>query len=457
MRVGSNRWRRYPWRPGGGSVTLAVTTDSGEVVGGMDTDLGTFNPFDPAALQCPFPAYARMRSDAPVLHLPALGMYLVTRHDLVLQVLRDTVTYSSRFVVTNVPGNPESRKRLLEVFEQGYPRVSTMLTADQPEHTRYRSLVARAFHPRAIAELEPAIRSIASRLIDSWIDRGSIEFVEDFAVPLPVEVIARALNVPDSRLADFKRWSDDSVAGIGTNVSIDERVRAEMGVNEFQRYFAEQIEMRRAAPQDDLLTNLLNARIDDNDAEVPDRRPLDMAEMLSIVQQLLVAGNETTTKMLTEMMRLLGEHPEQWQMLKGDPARIERIVEETLRLSTPTQGMFRVVTTDTELGGCPLPKGSRIVVVFASANRDERLFADPDGFDPDREHLRDHLAFGKGIHFCIGANLSRLEGRVALEELSKRIDSFTLPGSNTFEYFPSFILRGLTRLDVDFEPTANRQ
>ena len=423
----------------------------------MDTDLGTFNPFDPAALQCPFPAYARMRSDAPVLHLPALGMYLVTRHDLVLQVLRDTATYSSRFVVANVPGNAEARKRLLEVFEQGYPRVSTMLTADQPEHTRYRSLVARAFHPRAIAELEPAIRSIASRLIDSWIDRGSIEFVEDFAVPLPVEVIARALNVPDSRLADFKRWSDDSVAGIGTNVSIDERVRAEMGVNEFQRYFAEQIEMRRAEPQDDLLTNLLNARIDDNDAEVPDRRPLDMAEMLSIVQQLLVAGNETTTKMLTEMMRLLGEHPEQWRLLKDDPARIERIVEETLRLSTPTQGMFRVVTVDTELGGCPLPKGSRIVVVFASANRDERLFPDPDGFDPDREHLRDHLAFGKGIHFCIGANLSRLEGRVALEELSKRIERFTLPGSNSFEYFPSFILRGLTRLDVDFEPTANRQ
>ena len=420
----------------------------------MDTDLGTFNPFDPAALQCPFPAYARMRSDAPVLHLPALGMYLVTRHDLVLQVLRDTATYSSRFVVTNVPGNPEARKRLLEVFEQGYPRVSTMLTADQPEHTRYRSLVARAFHPRAIAELEPAIRSIASRLIDSWIDRGSIEFVEDFAVPLPVEVIARALNVPYSRLADFKRWSDDSVAGIGTNVSIDERVRAEMGVNEFQRYFAEQIEMRRAVPQDDLLTNLLNARIDDNDAEVPDRRPLDMAEMLSIVQQLLVAGNETTTKMLTEMMRLLGEYPEQWRLLKDDPARIERIVEETLRLSTPTQGMFRVVTSETELGGCPLPKGSRIVVVFASANRDERLFADPDGFDPDREHLRDHLAFGKGIHFCIGANLSRLEGRVALEELSKRIDSFTLPGSNTFEYFPSFILRGLTRLDVDFAPAG---
>lgn len=452
-------WQNAPWRAVSRSVTLAGSADVGEVAadmgtGGPEAELSTFNPFHPATLQCPFPQYARMRSEAPVLHLPALGMYLVTRHDLVLQVLRDTATFSSKFVVTSALGDPEARKRLMDVFEQGYPRVPTMLTVDQPEHTRYRSLVARAFHPRAIAELEPAIRSIAARLIDSWIDRGSIEFVEDFAVPLPVEVIARALNVPDSRLADFKRWSDDSVAGIGTNVSIDERVRAEMGVNEFQRYFAEQIEMRRAEPQDDLLTNLLNARIDDDAGagEVSDRRPLDMPEMLSIVQQLLVAGNETTTKMLTEMMRLLGEHPEQWRLLKGDPSRIERIVEETLRLSTPTQGMFRVVTADTELGGVPLPKGARIVVVFSSANRDERLYPEPDAFDPDREHLRDHLAFGKGIHFCIGANLSRLEGKVALEELLKRIDSFALASSNSFEYFPSFILRGLTRLDLDVVP-----
>jgi cytochrome P450 len=217
--------------------------------------------------------------------------------------------------------------------------------------------------------------------------------------------------------------------------------------------------MRRAEPQDDLLTNLLNARIDDADGdadlEVSDRRPLDMAEMLSIVQQLLVAGNETTTKLLTEMMRLLGEHPDQWRLLKDDPSRVERIVEETLRLSTPTQGMFRVVTADTELGGVPLPKGARIVVVFSSANRDERLYPEPDAFDPDREHLRDHLAFGKGIHFCIGANLSRLEGRVALEELLKRIDSFALASSNSFEYFPSFILRGLTRLDLDVVPEGS--
>jgi cytochrome P450 len=300
-----------------------------------------------------------------------------------------------------------------------------------------------------IAELEPIIRSITTRLIDSWIQKGRIEFVRDFAVPLPVEVIARALNVPDDRLVDFKRWSDDSIAGIGTDISIDQRIEAEYGVNEFQHYFAQQIEDRRENPRDDILTNLLNARIDDDDPEVTDKRPLDMPEMLSIVQQLLVAGNETTTKLLTEMMRLLAEHPDQWRAVKDDPARVERIVEETLRLSTPTQGMWRMVTKETELGGVRLNKGDRIVVVFGSANRDEALYANPDEFDPDRENLRDHLAFGKGIHFCLGANLSRLEGRVALEELARRLGTIALSESNTFEYYPSFMLRGLTRLELE--------
>jgi cytochrome P450 len=313
-------------------------------------------------------------------------------------------------------------------------------------------LVSKAFTPKVIAELEPVIRSIATKLIDSWIDDGRIEFVEQFGVPLPVEVIAHALNVPDERLADFKRWSDDSIAGIGTNISLETRKQAERGVNEYQHYFAAEFEKRRLDPQDDLLTNLLNARIDDDDPDVTDKRPLDMPEMLSIVQQLLVAGNETTTKLLTETVRLLAEHPEEWQRLKADPSRAASIIEEALRMSTPTQGMFRIATVDHELDGVHIPKGARLIAVFASANRDDSLFDDPDEFDPDRGNLREHLAFGKGIHFCLGAALSRLEGRVALEEFAARIDSFSLADSNEFGYFPSFLLRGLTRLDVDVVP-----
>lgn len=420
----------------------------------MSETLATFNPFDPETLQCPFPHYARMREEAPVHFVEQFGVHLVTRHDLVMEVLRDPQTYSSMFGGAGMPLSSEDRKRMAEVIAEGMPRVPTMLTADQPEHTRYRRLVSRAFHPAAIEALEPIIREVTTRAIDSWIDKGSIEFVQEFGVPLPVEVIAHALNVPPERMTDFKRWSDDSIAGIGTNITIERRVEAERGVNEYQRYFAEQIELRRADPRDDLLTNLLNARVDHDDPEIDDKRPLDMPEMLSIVQQLLVAGNETTTKMLTEMMRLLGEHPEQWRLLQEDPGRIDRVVEETLRMSTPTQGMWRVVTKDVNLGGVDIPAGQRIVIVFSSANRDEDLFADPDEFDPDRDNLRQHLAFGKGIHFCLGANLSRLEGQVALQELSRRIDTFRLSDDNSYSYFPSFMLRGLTSLHIEFTPAV---
>jgi cytochrome P450 len=420
----------------------------------MTNDLSTFNPFDADTLQCPFPHYAQMRDEQPVMLLESMGMYLVTRHDLVLKVIRDVETYSSMFGGASMPLPSDDRAKMAEVMADGYPRVPTMLTADMPDHTRYRRLVSKAFTPKVIAELEPVIRAITTRLIDSWIDDPSIEFVTQFGVPLPVEVIAHALNVPDSRLADFKRWSDDSIAGIGTEISLDKRLEAERGVNEYQHYFAAEFERRKTDPQDDLLTALLQARIDDDDPDVTDKRPLDMPEMLSIVQQLLVAGNETTTKLLTETMRLLAENPDQWAGLKENPDRAPAVIEEALRLSTPTQGMFRIATRDHDLDGVHIPKGSRLVIVFASANRDEALYDDPDAFDPDRDNLRDHLAFGKGIHFCLGAALSRLEGKVALEELARRLDSFTLSDSNEFGYFPSFLLRGLTRLDIDVVAAA---
>ncbi|MGI9600244.1 MAG: cytochrome P450 [Acidimicrobiales bacterium] len=423
---------------------------------GDDVHLDDFGLFDPSVQQCPQAYYARMRQECPIFFTDAAGieLHLVTRHADVLEVLRDTDTYSSQFDGGGLPASGDLRRRLTELIEDenGYPSVSTLLTADPPEHTRYRKLVNKAFTPRAITSLEPAIRAITTELIDSFIDQPSIEFVDRFAVPLPVTTIAKALNVPDDRLAEFKQWSDDSIAGIGTNISDDQRVEAQRGVIEFQHYFAAQLDERRTDPRDDILTRLLEARIDtDEDPDIPSE-PLSVSEMLSIIQQLLVAGNETTTKMLTEMMRLFGENPQQWQMVRDDPNRAKAAVEETLRLATPTQGMWRIVRRDTELGGVSLPAGTRVVAMFTSANRDESLFDDPDTFDPDRDGLTNQIAFGKGVHYCLGANLSRLEGTIALEELSRRIESFTLADTNTFEYHPSFMLRGLKRLDLEITP-----
>ena len=424
-------------------------------------DLDAFGLFDPEVQQCPHAYYAEMRRSSPVFEAAAggAGLFLITRHEDVLDVVRDPQTFSSRFDVGG-RSNSELARRTRELYEAegGYDRVATMLTADPPEHTRFRRLVSKAFTPRVVSDLEPAVREIAKTLIDEMLAAtaggGSVDFVEAFAVPLPVKVIARALNVPDDRLADFKRWSDASIAGIGTDISIDDRLAAEREVIEFQKYFADQLERRRSEPQDDLLTNLLNARIDRDsggDESVP-TQPLEMAEMLSIIQQLLVAGNETTTKLLTEMLRLLAENPAEWDALCEDPGRAPAVVEETLRLSTPTQGMFRAVTEQTQLAGVELAAGSHVVVMYTSANRDEAVFEDPDEFCPMREGVTNHLAFGRGIHFCLGAALARLEGRVAAEELSRRLSSVTLHSSNDFEYHPSFLLRGLKRLVVELEP-----
>ena len=408
-----------------------------------------FDPLDPATLQHPAPHLARLRADAPIHFIESLNAWFVVRHEHVAEALRHPEVFSSQFPKSVLPLSADDQRRLAEAMAGGLPRPKTMITADGAVHTRYRRLVSKAFSPRAIGLLEPTVRAITTKLIDIWIDRDRIEVVEDFAVPLPVEVIAKALNVPDDRLADFRRWSDATVLTFGATPTIDERVEAIRTVQELQRFFVAALEDRRRAPQDDLLTGLLDARIDDDDEEVDDKRPLDVPEMVSLVQELLVGGNETTTKLIAEMVRLLAGHPERWTELRANPELIPTLIEESLRLASPAQAMWRLATEDTELGGVAIPAGSRVVLSYASANRDEDLFADPDRFDPDRSNLTDHLAFGRGPHFCIGAGLARLEARVAFEELTRRVQSISLPDTNDFPYNPSFLLRGLVRLDVD--------
>jgi cytochrome P450 len=420
----------------------------------MTNDLATFNPFDSDTLQCPFPHYAQMREEQPVMQIEGLGMYLVTRHDLVMQILRDPATYSSMFGGASMPLSSEARAKMAEVMAEGYPRVPTMLTADMPDHTRYRRLVSKAFTPKVIAELEPVIRAITTKLIDSWIDDPSIEFVTQFGVPLPVEVIAHALNVPESRMADFKRWSDDSIAGIGTDISLEQRLEAEHGVNEYQHYFAGEFERRMTEPQDDLLTALLQARIDDDDPEVTDKRPLDMAEMLSIVQQLLVAGNETTTKLITNMANRFASEPGLQSTIDADRTLIPSFVEEALRFEAPVQGLYRQAKHEVTIDGATIPAGEHVWVVYAAGNRDADKFERPNDFEPSRENAREHLSFGNGEHFCIGAGLARAEAYVAVEAMLDHMSNLRYAARHAPAYEDSFILRGLKTLDLDFDPPA---
>ena len=438
-----------------------MSTDTNAGADGA-VSLEHFNPFSEAVQQCPHMYYRAMQEQAPVFHVEGTDLYLVTPHSMVTPILRDTQKYSSRFGSAGEPAKGDVVERIREVLATGWPQVQTMLTIDPPYQTRYRGTVAPYFGPKRMAELRGPIEAIVTRLIDN-IPSGVFDAVPAFAIPLPIEAIAHVLNVPTDRLADFKRWSDDSIANIGTTITDDRRVDAYRGIVEFQHYFAEQLERRRNEPIGDLMSDLVQAQIDTDpaaDGTPGEKRPLEMAEMLSIVQQLLVAGNETTTKSITEGIRLLAENPAVFAKLQADPEGYAPLVtEEVLRLTTPTQGMFRVVTEDTELGGVSIPKGSRLVVMYSAANRDRSVWGDdPDRFDPDRTNLKEHLAFGKGIHFCLGAPLSRVEMQVAFEQIGRRVEKIELADSNDFRYHPSFVLRGLVRLDVVItkkEPAAS--
>lgn len=419
-------------------------------------DLARFDLFDPVIQQEPHSWYEAMRPDG-VHWVEANQTYLVLGYELVLEVLRDPQTYSSKWGTNREPPPEEIRADYDALMATALPTVPTMLDNDPPSHARYRRLVNRAFTPKMVGQLRPVAERICDRLIDSWIERGSIEFTSEFAVPLPVEVIAHALNVPEERKADFKRWSDDNIAAIGAKLSPQDYLASQRGIVEMQQFFVSEFERRRAAGDDapdDLLTHLLHAH--DGEGEEPltmpeGEGPLTMPELVRVVQMLLVAGNETTTKFLTETVRHLATD-DRWVQLRAHPDLVPNVVEEGLRLSSPTQGMYRIVTRDVRLGGVDLPSGSRVVVLFASANRDETLFGCPHEFQMDRTNARDHLAFGKGTHYCVGANLSRLEGNVALERLTARLADVRLAPGNTFAYAPSFMLRGLKELRVEFSP-----
>jgi cytochrome P450 len=404
-----------------------------------------YSPMDPSTQQDPFPYYAALRRKAAVYPSPD-GMVFISGHAAVLEVLQQPNTFSSQWGNTAGPPPVEgTEEEMKAIFAAGYPAVSTMLTLDPPLQTRYRKSVGKAFSTRRIASLEPRIRQLAVDLLASWPKSGQVDFMRQLSIPFPVRVIADLLSIPLEREADVKRWSDDSVASIGVTISRERALEAGRSIVEMQGFMAALLEERQRKPQDDFLSELVTADFEDMEGQT---RKLEIPEMISIVQQLMVAGNEATTKGITEIMKLLIENPEEWKRVRDDPSTIPAMAEEGLRLASPNQGLFRVCTQDSEVAGTQISKGQMLWVMFGSANRDETVFPDPDRFDSTRKNLTDTFAFGRGAHFCIGAPLARLEIRVLFEELAKRVTSAVFAPGTTLEYEPSFILRGLKELEI---------
>jgi cytochrome P450 len=399
---------------------------------------------NPEVLACPHLFNTRLRKEAPVYQCPHTGITFVSDYATITRIAKDHETFSNRFSAAMATGESKADPRIVEIQKQGYPPVDTMLTQDPPVHRRYRGMVNQAFTARRVATLEPYIERLCHELIDGFIAAGRCEFVADFAERVPLTVIADQLGVPLSDYELFKSWSDAFVAQLSRMASPDEALAAAQLILEYQRYFAARIEERRSDPQDDIISDIVHARFENE-------RPLDVAEMLSIIQQLLVAGNETTTHAIAEGVLLLLQHPEQHGLLKNDPSLLPNFVEEVLRLATPTANMWRVATRDTQINGVPVKAGSMVQIRFSSANRDEDQFENPQAFDLTRDNARTNIAFGHGVHMCIGANLARKEMEAAFRVLLERLDNFELDcDESELTYPPNVLLRGLAKLPLRF-------
>jgi cytochrome P450 len=274
-----------------------------------------------------------------------------------------------------------------------------------------------------------------------------VELVREFAIPLPMTIIAEQLGVPLDDMDRFKEWSDATVLPMGGMLDEAERERCAAKQVEMQHYFAERIEERRALPREDLLSDMVTARL-------AGERPLDVPELLSICAQFLVAGNETTTKLITATVQLLCQHPDQLTAVRDDPDLARGAVEESLRMESPVQTMFRTATRHTELHGVRIPAGGRVVLLIGAANRDPATFPDPDRFDIRRANARFNLGFAHGEHYCIGAALARSEADIAVRTLLSELPNLHLNDRNDFRHESSWTHRGLRALHLDFEPRA---
>ena len=338
-----------------------------------------------------------------------------------------------------------SMAEYFQTFLANAANAAVLLNADPPEHRRQRKAVNRAFRPTRLRGMEPMIEEVTSELIQEIVDKGESEFVSEFAVGLPMTIIAVALGVETDDLATFKRWSDDLVMPVGNPDPTTEKVRDYLiSLSEFNEFFGNLLQLRRQDPHEDIISDVATAEVNDE--------MLNEAEMLSMLQQFLVAGNETTTKLLTNLMHHLAEEDGLEERLRDDPSLIDNFIEEGLRFEAPVGGLFRMAKEDTMVGETQLREGDHIWLIFAAANRDPEMFSQPDTFSVDRENARDHLAFGHGEHFCIGAMLARLEARIAVEQILERLENIRLiDGRNNFEYEDTFVLRGLKELHIAFD------
>ena len=396
-------------------------------------DVFPFDPTDPVFRADPYPTYNRLR-EASAIHGTPLGLWVLTRHADVVGVLHHPET-------SNDQRNSKAFQQFLESGAESpfEDRTQSFLFLDPPDHTRLRGLVSHAFTPRRVRELGPRITEIVDGLLDDAIARGELEGVEEFAYPIPIWVICELLGVPPSDNVIFKEWSRELARSLDPEVMLppemlERRQRASDGLN---GYLTGLIAERTEQPRDDLLSALI--------AVEQEGEKLTHEELLVTCGLLLIAGHETTVNLIANGLLAFAQNPEQYQALRADPSLAKPAVEEVLRYDPPVQLTGRIAMTEMPIGGQTVSAGEQAVCLIGAANRDPDAFDDPDRFDITRKP-GPHIAFGAGIHFCLGAPLARLEGEIAFRRLAERVGGFELDGEPSYK--DAFVLRGLDRLPL---------
>lgn len=397
----------------------------------------------PEAMACPFDTYDAMRAESAAYKDAFTGFYVVTRYDDLRAVMTNPETFSSK--VDGLAARSSIQEELDRMYaDAGLALAEVIVGVDPPVHRRHRSLVDKVFSPRRVREAEPGIAA----QIDSLVARfpsGPFDFHDQFALPLPMWIIADQLGLPQDRKEDFKRWSDASVNLVNQGRSNEQEIADARAVIEMRLYFIEQVARVRSSPNASLLSALANTENDGGELMTPN-------ELSLLFQVLLAAGNETTTHATGSAMYRLTQDSDLQDHLRAEPALIPAFIEEVLRLDAPLQGLFRIARKATKIGDVEIPEGAIINVRFGAGNRDAAQFACPSEVDLDRGRPS-HMTFGYGIHHCIGSQLARAELRLAFERLlggSKAITLAHVP--DAYVVPPHFVARGPRRLMVEFQP-----
>ncbi len=410
--------------------------------------LAEYSLLDEQLLAAPWEFYARLQEEAPVYRMPETGIYVVSRYDDVLTVLRDTATYSNVILAMEALQGDNGRRYQQMLAEKGWAHVHVLHRTDPPKHATHRKLVDRVFTAERVRALVPQVEALAHQLVDGFVARGECELIKDFALPLPGIILGEQLGLDKHEFARFQSWALAMLA-TSNEIMSEQRLREVADIElDAQHYLARIFEARRQQPTGDLISDLVHAARDDE-------APFTLHELQNLLNQLITGGYETTTSAIAHGLWLLIRNPDQHDKLRANPSLLKRFVEETLRIESPVQGLMRTVTRDTTLAGVALHAGDTVLIRFGAANQDPSKFACPRRFDIERSNAGSHLAFGGGIHACLGQQLARQEIQTGIKVLLERLENFEIrePMPDP-AYVYSLNFRPLKALPLRFTPRA---